>query len=160
MTIGNGDPVDLDHRSGWAVSFASVVNALSIPLIAGILIWLLDRVLSPDKWCPALEEFKTAAAAGALALRCQPILLAQLEVGFYTSVGLVGALALSHLVSVVREAKAGFALDTKLGSLTLGGDIGGDNKVAKAAEHVRDKAQEGLEEVRDVIREGGEGEIK
>lgn len=106
----------------WSISFASFINALSIPLIAGILVWVLNRVLTPAAWCPALEEFKLTNAASIAALRCQPILLAQLDIGKYTAIGLVGALSLSHLVSVVREAKAGLELSTKLGSMKLGGD--------------------------------------
>lgn len=140
MIIGETPPVE--RRAGWTVSFASTVNALSIPLIAGILIWLLDRVLSPDKWCPALEEFKSAQAAGAAVLRCLPVLIQQLKTGHVVAVSLVAALSLSHLVSVIREAKAGFGLNTKFGSLSIGGDA------AEGAKHVREAA------------EGAEAEIK
>lgn len=125
----------------WSVSFPSIINALSIPLIAGLLLWTLNRVLTPSDWCPALEEFKSQAAALA-ALRCQPILIAQLDIGKFTAVGLVGALSLSHLVSVVREAKAGLELSTKLGSLKLGGD---DAKAG--ARHVKEAADEAAAEV-------------
>lgn len=130
----------------WSVSFPAFINALSIPLIAGILVWLLMRVLEPGAWCPALEEFKLTNAATIVQLRCQPILLAQLDIAKYVAIGLVGALSLSHLVSVVREAKAGLELATKLGTLKLGGD--GQLSAAKAgAEHVRQAADEAAEEV-------------
>lgn len=137
------EPSPIERRARWTVSFASTVNALSIPLIAGILIWLLDRVLSPDKWCPALEDFKSASAAGAAVLRCKDILLAQIQTGHVVAIGLVAALSLSHLVSVVREAKAGLDLSTKFGSLNIGGD-----KAAEGAKHVREAAQTAEAEVK------------
>lgn len=109
-------------KQPWSISFAAFVNALSIPLIALLLWWTLDRILTPSAWCPALEEFKLTKDAAVAALRCQPVLIAQLDIGKYVAVGLVGALSLSHLVSVVREAKAGFELQSKLGNLRIGGD--------------------------------------
>lgn len=129
--------VPVESRAKWTISFASTVNALSIPLIAGILIWLLNRVLSPDKWCPALEEFKSATAAGAAVLRCKDILLAQISTGHVVAIGLVAALSLSHLVSVVREAKASIDLDTKFGKLKMGGD-----PAAAAADQMVDAAKD------------------
>lgn len=130
-------------RLPWAVSFASFINALSIPLIAGILIWLLNRILSPGAWCPVLEEFKLTNATALAAWRCQPILLEQLSIGKYVSVGLVGALSLSHLVSVVREAKAGLELSTKFGNLKVGGDApAAAQEVAEAARETADAITE------------------
>lgn len=130
----------------WSVSFPTFINALSIPLIAGILVWLLMRVLEPGAWCPALEEFKLTNAATIVQLRCQPILMAQLDIAKFVAIGLVGALSLSHLVSVVREAKAGIELATKLGTLRIG-----DGSVASAAkagaEHVEEAAVEAAKEV-------------
>jgi hypothetical protein len=109
-------------RLPWAVSFASFINALSIPLIAFLLWWTLNHILTPAAWCPALEEFKLTQQAAAAALRCQPILIAQLDIGKYTAIGLVGALSLSHLVSVAREAKANIDIKTGLGAVKIGGD--------------------------------------
>jgi hypothetical protein len=109
-------------RLPWAVSFASFINALSIPLIAFLLWWTLNRILTPAAWCPALEEFKLTQQAAAAALRCQPILIAQIDIGKYTAIGLVGALSLSHLVSVAREAKANIDIKTGLGAVKIGGD--------------------------------------
>lgn len=134
----------LPFRLPWSISFASFINALSIPLIAFLLWWTLNRILTPAAWCPALEEFKLTQQAAAAALRCQPILIAQLDIGKYTAVGLVGALSLSHLVSVVREAKAGLELSTKLGSLKVGSDA------PAAAQATADAAQD----TADVIAEG------
>jgi hypothetical protein len=131
-------------RVPLSISFASAINALSIPLIAALLWWTLDRVLEPGLWCPAIEEFKLSNAASIAVLRCQPILLAQLDIAKYVTIGLVGALALSHLVSVAREAKASLDLTTKLGSLK----VGGDNAAAQGAEHVRKAADEAAEEVK------------
>lgn len=128
----------------WAISFASFINALSIPLIGGILVWLLNRILAPAAWCPVLEEFKLTAATALVAWRCQPILLAQLDIGKYVAIGLVAALSLSHLVSVVREAKAGLELTTKLGSLKMGGDA----PAAAAADAVADAAVDKATEIK------------
>lgn len=127
----------------WSISFASFINALSIPLIAFLLWWTLDRILTPAAWCPALEEFKLTQQAAAAALRCQPILIAQLDIGKYTAIGLVGALSLSHLVSVVREAKAGLELSTEIGSLKVGGDApAAAQEVAAAAQETADEIKE------------------
>jgi hypothetical protein len=106
----------------WSVSFAAMINALSIPLIAFLLWWTLNRILTPAAWCPALEEFKLTPASAAAAFRCQPILLAQLAIGKYVAIGLVGALSLSHLVSVAREAKANIDIKTGVGAVRIGGD--------------------------------------
>lgn len=125
----------------WAISFASFINALSIPLIAGILVWLLNRILSPSAWCPVLEEFKLSSVTLLASWRCQPIIMAQLDIGKYVAIGLVGALSLSHLVSVIREAKAGFELSTKLGSLKVGGD---------AAEAAGETAQAAVEKAGEI----------
>lgn len=127
-------------RLPWAISFAAFINALSIPLIAGILIWVLMRVLSPNAWCPVLEEFKVTRESLLAAWRCQPIIMEQLYVGRLVAVGLVGALALSHLVSVVREAKAALEISTKLGSLKMGGPA------KDAAEHVEGKVKDAAED--------------
>lgn len=117
------------QRAAWAVSFASVVNALSIPLIAFLLWWTLNRATAPDRYCPAIEEFKLTQLAALVALRCQPVLLAQLDIAKYAVIGLVGALSLSHLVSVAREAKASFDLKTAIGGISIGGD---DKRAAMA----------------------------
>lgn len=119
----------------WAISFASFINAISIPLIAGLLWWTLDRILTPAEWCPAIEEFKLTSSAAAATLRCQPVLIAQLDIGKYVSIGLVGALALSHLVSVAREAKAAIDIKTAIGELKVGGDsaAAGAKQTAQAA---------------------------
>lgn len=130
----------------WSISFASFINALSIPFIGGILVWLLNRILSPSAWCPVLEEFKLTQATALVAWRCQPILLAQLDIGKYVAIGLVGALSLSHLVSVIREAKAGLELSTKLGSLK----VGGDTAAPEAAQAVADSAQDTADEIKEV----------
>jgi hypothetical protein len=131
----------------WSISFASFINALSIPLIAGLLWWTLTKILTPSEWCPALEEFKLTQAAAAAALRCQPVLLAQIDVGKYTAIGLVAALSLSHLVSVVREARAGLELATKWGSVK----VGGDHKATEAAKFVEERvAEAGAEAVEEV----------
>lgn len=127
----------------WSISFASFINALSIPLIAALLYWTLTKILTPADWCPALEEFKLTQQAAVAALRCQPILIAQLDVGKYVAIGLVAALSLSHLVSVVREAKAGLELASKWGTVK----IGGDNKAEAAAKFVSDKAEEASDQV-------------
>lgn len=119
-----------------AVTFHSVINALSIPLIALLLWWTLNKVLTPSAWCPALEEFKLTNAAAIVALRCQPVLLEQLAIGKVAVLGLVVALALSHIVSVARDVKAGLDLQTKLGSVKIGGDAG------QAAQETADAAQE------------------
>lgn len=127
----------------WAVTFASFINALSIPLIAFLLWWTLNRILTPAAWCPALEEFKLTKDAAVAALRCQPVLIAQLDIGKYTAIGLVGALSLSHLVSVVREAKAGLELSTKLGSIKVGGDApAAAQATAAAAQETADQITE------------------
>lgn len=127
----------------WSITFASFINALSIPLIAGILVWLLNRILSPAAWCPVLEEFKLSNATLLASWRCQPIIMAQLDIGKYVAIGLVGALSLSHLVSVIREAKAGLELSTKLGSLKVGGDA------PQAAQVVADAAQSTADVIKD-----------
>jgi hypothetical protein len=117
----------------WSISFASFINALSIPLIAFLLWWILDRVTDPKAYCPALEEFKLPANVQAVQWRCQPILMAQLDIAKYVAIGLVAALSLSHLVSVIREAKAAFELDTKV-------KVGGEDE-KKAANHVKDEVE-------------------
>ena len=137
--------------------FASMINAASIPLIAFLLWWTLNRILTPTAWCPALEEFKLTQAASLAALRCQPILLAQLEIGKYTSVGLVAALALSHLVSVVSDVKAQLSVATKFGSIGIGRSA---DAAVEGAKHVTDAAIEAEKQVeaavepKPVTREG------
>lgn len=128
-------------RIPLSISFASAINALSIPLIA-LLLWLVfDRATDPTAFCPVLEEFKITQANLLASWRCQPILLEQLAIAKGIGFGLVGALSLSHLVSVVREAKAGFELSTKLGSVKVGSDA------PEAAQTVADAAQETADEI-------------
>ena len=133
-------------RLPWTISFASFINALSIPVIAGILIWVLHRVLDPDAWCSAQAELTSKTSMQEL-LRCGQILLAQLKTGHWVSLGLVGALALSHLVSVIREAKASVELATKWGSFKAGGDKAAEMAAAAGAKHVEQAAQEATAEV-------------
>lgn len=128
-----------------SISFASVINAISIPLIAGLLWWLLDRVTDPTAFCPVLEEFKVTQANLLASWRCQPIIMAQLDIAKYVAIGLVGAFALSHLVSVAREAKAGIELATKLGNLKIGGD--NQQAAAAGAQHVAEAADTAAEQV-------------
>lgn len=142
----------------WSVSFASFINAASIPLIAFLLWWLLDRTLDPDKWCPAAEEIKMSAAqeatiAARASLLCQPVILAQLSIAKFVATGLVGALALSHLVSVVREAKAGFELQTKFGNMKIGGDK--QEAAEGAAKFVEQQTNEAAGAAVETVKAGG-----
>lgn len=123
------------------ITWHSIVNALSIPLLAFLTWWTLDRVLTPQKWCPALEEFKATSAANVVTLRCENILIAQLDIAKVAVTGLIIALALSHIVSVVRDVKAGLELETKLGKLRVG------EGAKQAARQVADAADEEAEEI-------------
>lgn len=97
------------------------INALSIPLIAGILVMVLWWVLDADAWCGAQAELTSRTTQTEL-LRCGSILLKQLDIAFYVAVGLVATLSLAHLVSVFRDVKAQVDLKTALGSINVGGD--------------------------------------
>lgn len=121
------------------------INALSIPLIAGILVWTLSKVLDADAWCGAQAELTSRTTQTEL-LRCGTILIKQLDIAFYVAVGLVATLSLAHLVSVIRDVKAQFGFSSKLGSLNVGGDASAAaDRVAsaadKAAEEVKQDAQ-------------------